>query len=140
MNANSRIDATPVEGSGLAVVRAAYAAYLRRDAAAVAALFHPDCEVFQSPELPWGGEHRALAGLQAFMGGMLAAIDTRIEEEVLFEAGDRVVSIGRSRGRALATGRAFDLPAVHLYRIEGGRIRRYEAHVDTPAMRAALAG
>lgn len=123
----------------LDVVRAVYRAYAARDLAAIQALYHPDCEIYQSDLLPWGGEHRGHAGLQQFFIRLTSTIDTEIVDEQLFEAGDRVVSIGRTRGKALATGRQFALPAVHVYTVREGTIRRYEAYVDTPAMLSACA-
>jgi len=126
--------------SGIDLVRAVYAAYARRDMASAATLFHPEGVAFQTPLLPWGGEHHGRAGLLAFMGGLTRHIETEIVDETLFEAGDRVVSIGRSRGRAVQTGVAFTLDAVHIYTLRDGMIVRYEAYVDTPGMLAALGG
>lgn len=123
----------------LDVVHAVYRAYAGRDLAAIQALYHPDCEIYQSDLLPWGGEYRGHAGLQQFFIRLTSTIDTRIVDEQLFEAGDRVVSIGRTQGKALATGRQFELPAVHVYTVREGTIRRYEAYVDTPAMLSACA-
>jgi ketosteroid isomerase-like protein len=120
------------------VVEAAYAAYARKDMAAIAALFDPECELYQSALLPWGGLHRGHAGLQRFFERLVTEIDTQIVGETLFEAGDRVVSIGRTRGVAQATEARFELPAVHVYTVADGRIRRYEAYVDTPAMLEAI--
>lgn len=120
------------------VVEAAYAAYGRRDLAAIAALYHPECELYQSELLPWGGSYKGHAGLQVFFERLTGAIDTQIVDENLFEAGDRVVSIGRTRGRALATGATFELPAVHIYTVKDGTIRRYDAFVDTPGMLHAI--
>lgn len=59
-------------------------------------------------------------------------------DETLFEAGDKVISIGRTKGNARQTGTSFELPAVHVYTVSGGRISRFEAYVDTPAMLQAL--
>lgn len=119
------------------VVSAVCDAYARRDLAGIAALYHPECELVQTDELPWGGVYRGHLGLQQFFERLTASINTQIVGETLFEAGDAVVSIGRTKGVALSTGRAFDLPAVHIYTVQDGTIRRYEAYVDTPGMRRA---
>lgn len=121
------------------VVRAVYRAYAGRDLAAIQALYHPDCEIYQSDLLPWGGEYLGYSGLQQFFARLTGTISTEIVDEQLFEAGDRVVSIGRTRGKALATGQHFELPAVHIYTVSNGKILRYEAYVDTPAMLSACA-
>ncbi|MBA3043109.1 MAG: nuclear transport factor 2 family protein [Alphaproteobacteria bacterium] len=133
----ARYNSTENHPCPLDVVRAVYRAYAARDLAAIQALYHPDCEIYQSALLPWGGELRGRAGLQQFFIRLTSTIDTEIVDEQLFEAGDRVVSIGRTRGKALATGRQFELPAVHVYTVREGTICRYEAYVDTPAMLSA---
>ncbi|MDP3545107.1 MAG: nuclear transport factor 2 family protein [Phreatobacter sp.] len=125
--------ARPIE-----VIKAAYDAYGRRDFQAIAALYHPQCELYQSEQLPWGGVYGGHAGLQQFFERLTGAIDTRIVGEVLFEAGDRVVSVGRTRGVARASKTPFELPAVHVYTVDDGTIRRYEAYVDTPGMLQAI--
>lgn len=137
MNAMTQTHKT---ASGIAIVQAVYAAYERRDFAAAAALFHPEGELYQTELLPWGGNFKGHAGQGAFMERLTGAIDTRIVGEQLFEAGDRVVSIGRTKGHARRSGVEFELPAVHVYTIRDGLISRYEAYVDTPGMLKALAG
>jgi hypothetical protein len=49
------------------------------------------------------------------------------------------VQVGRTRGTVRANGAAFDVPEVHVWTVAGGRVRRFEAYLDTPAMLAALA-
>ncbi len=125
--------ATPLE-----VVHAIYAAYTRRDLETIISLFHPEGEVMQTDMLPWGGHFRGSSGLQLFLERLTTTIETRIEDEYLVEAGDQVVSIGRTRGRVRRSGSLIDLPAVHVYTISDGLVRRYEAYVDTPGMLRAL--
>ena len=123
----------------LDVVRAVYQAFASRDLAAIQALYHPNCEIYQSDRLPWGGAYRGHAGLHQFFSRLTSTINTRLVDEQLFEAGDRVVSIALTQGAVLATGRQFELPAVHVYTVRDGMICRYEAYVDTPAMLSACA-
>lgn len=130
--------ATPPH-TGLELVEAVYAAYARRDLNAAAALFHPEGRLFQTPLLPWGGQYRGREGLVTFMIRLTAHIDTQIVDERLFETDGQVISVGRTRGRALTTGAAFELDAVHIYSFSDGLIHRYEAYVDTPGMLKALA-
>lgn len=124
--------------SGIAVIKATYDAYARRDFPAIVSLYDPECELEQSGLLPWGGTYHGHVGLQQFFERLTDAIDTQIVDETLFEAGDKVISIGRTKGVARRTGTPFELPAVHIYTITGGRISRFEAYVDTPAMVRAL--
>lgn len=85
-----------------------------------------------------GGVYHGHDGLARFFERLTEAIDTQIGGETLFEAGNDVVSVGRTKGTARATGHAFELGAVHVYTVERGKIRRYAAYVDTPAMLHAI--
>lgn len=51
-------------------------------------------------------------------------------EEVL-DAGDTVVALVRYRGTFKATGLAQDTQAVHVWRIAGGRVVRFQQYADT---------
>ena len=136
MDINTQADA--ISRRPIEVVNAVYDAYARRDLQKIATLYHPDCELMQTEELPWGGVYRGHAGLARFFERLTQTIDTQIVGETLIEAGNDVVSVGRTKGVALKTGRAFELDAVHVYTIEDGRIRRSAAYVNTPAMRRAI--
>jgi ketosteroid isomerase-like protein len=58
--------------------------------------------------------------------------------EEFVDAGDRVIVIGSTRGRVIATGRTFNIRAVHVWTVRGGRGVRFEPNVDTPKMLEAL--
>lgn len=128
----------PICTSPIEVVKATYEAYARKDFAAILSLYDPECELEQSNLLPWGGTYRTHVGLQQFFERLTTAIDTHIVDETLFEAGDKVISIGRTKGVARTTGTPFELPAVHIYTVKNSTISRFEAYVDTPAMQRAL--
>jgi ketosteroid isomerase-like protein len=53
---------------------------------------------------------------------------------VMFEAGDRVIQSGRSRGTVLATGAEFDVPEVHVWTLRDGKVTAAEFYSDTHAM------
>ena len=126
------------EGTPVALVRSMYDAFRRRDAAAVLALMSPAIEIVQSELLPWGGRHVGHAGAQEFFGTLLRHIDSEVEMRTFVDAGERVVAVGRTRGIALDTRRAFDVNAVHVWTVVDGRATRLEAFIDTPAMLAAI--
>ncbi|HKQ51914.1 MAG TPA: nuclear transport factor 2 family protein [Pyrinomonadaceae bacterium] len=121
------------------LVRNIYDAYARRDLAAALSRFSPEVEFVQTNLLPWGGSYRGLEGAQASLGQLIAHVDSRVEVEETFSAGDQVVVVGRTRGTARASGAPFDLRAVHVWTVVEGRITRFEAYIDTPAMLKALA-
>ncbi len=124
----------------LALVREVYDAFARADVARIMALFAEDGTVVQSPALPWGGTHAGHAGLGHFLTTLVAHLDSHPEtERLIADAAGHVVQVGRTRGVVRATGVRFDLAEVHVFTLAGGRVTRFEAYLDTPAMLAALA-
>ena len=45
---------------------------------------------------------------------------------------------GKTAGTVNATGAAFDVDELHLLTVRDGKVVRFEAYIDTPAMLAAL--
>ena len=138
MQADTTTEPQPNPLSGMEVVKAAYAAYAQRDFARILSLYDPQCVLEQSSALPWGGTFLGHTGLQRFFEGLTTAIETQIVDETLFEAGDKVISVGRTKGVSRDSGTSFELPAVHVYTVRDGKISGFEAYVDTPAMLRAL--
>ncbi len=122
----------------VALVRRLYAAFEALDLDAILEIVSPDVVVIQAPELPWGGEFHGHDGLGRFFGLLREHIRSNVTHEEIFAAGDRVVQIGRTAGTVVASGRPFDIPEMHLLTIEEGKVVRFEAHIDTPAMLEAL--
>jgi uncharacterized protein len=120
------------------VVRSVYDAYARRDVAAVLSAFAPDVVFVQTDLLPWGGRYEGIEGAQASIGKLFAHVDSKVEIEETVSAGDHVVVIGRTRGTTRTTGAEFDIRVVHVWTVVNGRILRFEAYIDTPAMLSAL--
>ena len=56
------------------------------------------------------------------------------------DAGDRVVALGRTVGKALRTNLEFEIPFAHVWAFEHGQMTRFEAYIDNPTMLAALQG
>ncbi|MFI6869549.1 nuclear transport factor 2 family protein [Nocardia sp. NPDC050406] len=123
--------------SDLDLIAQVYRAFDTRDLTLVERLFAPDIQIRQTTELPWGGHYRGRPGAVEFLTKLLAHVDSKVLHERTFQAGDRVVQIGRSVGNTLA-GNAFDVPEVHVWQVRDGLVVGFEAYVDTPALRAAL--
>ena len=71
---------------------------------------------------------------------MTAHLDsTPVTERLFADGAGRVVQVGRTRGTVRADSAAFDVPEVHVWSVAGGRVQRFAAHLDTPALRAAMA-
>jgi ketosteroid isomerase-like protein len=122
------------------LVRRIYDAYARRDLAAALASFSPEVEYVQTDLLPWGGRYCGLEGVRTSLGKLLEHVDSRVEVEEIVSAGDHVIVIGRTRGKALGSGASFDVRAVHVWTVVDGSVRRFEAYIDTPAMLSVLNG
>lgn len=116
------------------VIRKGYDAFKRGDVLAVLGLLHPDLEICQSKELPWGGEYHGQHGAAAFFGKLKEKIDSQMEPDFFVDAGGHVVAVGHSRGRVKATGQEFEVSAVHVWTVLDGKIKRLEAYIDTPKM------
>jgi ketosteroid isomerase-like protein len=127
-----------VSEENLATIRMLYEALAARDVSVIATLFADDVEVVQTPSLPWGGSYQGHDGLFTFFLALTEHIDSQVESEDMFAAGDHVVQRGRTRGTVKATGAAFDCAEVHIFELADGKIVRYQAFIDTPAMLAAL--
>jgi uncharacterized protein len=101
-------------------------------------LCDPECTVTQDAALPWGGRHEGLDGVATFALALGGTIESTVEVEALFEAGDRVIQYGRTRGTVLATGVAFDIPEVHMWTLRNGKIIAADFFIESSAMLVAL--
>jgi ketosteroid isomerase-like protein len=120
------------------IIEAVYAAMKDGDVEAVLARCAPDVTITQTDELPWGGHFVGRDGVLDFATKLVSTITSQVEHEALFEAGDRVVQRGRTRGTVNATGVEFDVAEVHIWTVRDGKAVAAEFHIDTPAMLAAL--
>lgn len=120
------------------LVRRLYAALAAVDLETILEVFDPEVEIHQTGELPWGGDFRGHDGLGAFFGLLREHITSAVTIQTVFEAGDVVVQVGRTAGTVNASGATFDVEEVHLLTVRDGRVVRFEAHIDTPAMMRAL--
>jgi ketosteroid isomerase-like protein len=122
----------------VALVRRLYEAMAAADFETIVAIVDPDVVITQTPELPWGGEFHGHAGLAEFAGKLTDTIRSRVTHHAVFAAGERVVQVGKTAGTVNATGASFDIDEVHVHTMRDGKIVRFEAHIDTPAMLAVL--
>jgi ketosteroid isomerase-like protein len=89
--------------------------------------------------VPWGGTHHGHDGLQAVAeiyqdhgDGLWADPDD------FLDAGDRIVVLGRVRGRARSTGRDFEVSFAHVWAMTDGVPSSFRAYFDTAPILAAL--
>jgi ketosteroid isomerase-like protein len=113
-------------------LRRAYEAANRRDFEVLLLSFDPEIE-FQFDESPVGGmlppdlvgiHHGREAYVRVWKAGLEVAEDYRLEPECLIDCGDRVLVVGRQRGRGTTSGVPFDEPLLTLFTFRRGQVVR----------------
>jgi ketosteroid isomerase-like protein len=112
----------------VAVVRGFYEAV---DVPAMLEFLDPQIE-WRGPEsLPWGGTFRGHDGVRKFFAIVADRIaEARREKQHYVDAGERVVVLLRSIGRAKG-GTGWDLPEVHVWTVRHGKAVSFDNYVDT---------
>jgi len=114
-------------------VEGVYKAFARGDVPAVLGAFTDDIEWFEAEGMPYGGLHR---GGEAVAQNVFGPIAEDVEgfavtpEEVI-GSGGTVAAVVRYTGTGKATGRALDVPAVHVWDIRDGKLARFRQFIDT---------
>jgi ketosteroid isomerase-like protein len=123
----------------VAVVRSAYNAFSSGNVQTIFDLLHPEIEIYQSEGVPCGGKYKGHQEIGNFFEKLTETIESRVEpDQFIDDEAGHVVAVGHTRGRVRATGREFDVPAVHVWTIREGKAVKVEAYIDTAEMRVAL--
>jgi ketosteroid isomerase-like protein len=120
------------------IVEQIYDAFRRRDLSEVFSLFAPAVEIYQSNEIPWGGNYKGQEEAKAFFSKLTQSINSTLVLQTFIDAGDHVVAIGRTQGTVNATGSRYDIPIAHVWTITAGRVSRIGFYIDNPTMQTAL--
>ena len=114
-------------------VKGVYGAFARGDVPAVLGAFADDIEWFEAEGMPYGGFYRGPEAVaQNVFGPITEDVDgfaLVIEEFV--DSGDTVAAVVRYTGTGKQTGRALDVPAVHVWDIRDGKLARFRQFIDT---------
>ncbi len=124
--------------SNLEIIKELYVAFEAGCLDRVLELCDPACVVVQDDALPWGGRYEGFDGVATFCAALGGTVHSVVTTDALFEAGDRVIKFGRSRGKVLNNGTVFDMPAVHVWTLRDGRVTAAEFYIETQAMLNAL--
>ena len=101
------------------LVRSIYEATNRRDWDAVFRDQHPDTEQI----LPRTGPYRGREEIQSYWEDLLGAFDTGIAEpEEVFESGDQVVAVVRTRARPRGSSAEIEIRTGHLWTFRDGKV------------------
>jgi uncharacterized protein len=114
-------------------VKGIYGAFARGDVPAVLGAFAEDIEWFEAEGMPYGGLHR---GRDAVAQNVFGPISSDVEgfaitpEEVI-GSGATVAAVVRYTGTGKETGKALDVPVVHVWDIRDGQLARFRQFIDT---------
>jgi ketosteroid isomerase-like protein len=114
-------------------VKDVYGAFGRGDVPGVLGAFAEDIEWFEAEGMPYGGLHR---GPEAVAQNVFGPITEDVEgfavtPEELIGSGATVAAVVRYTGTGKATGKALDMPVVHLWDIRDGKLARFRQFIDT---------
>jgi ketosteroid isomerase-like protein len=91
------------------------------------------------PELPWAGTYVGRSGIERFFGIVQDLIEVEHFEPTEFiHGGERVVALGISRARVLATGARYQTTWANVFSFRDGRICRLLDLYETASVVAAL--
>ena len=122
-----------MSGESVEFVEGIYGAFARGDVPAVLGAFADDIEWYESEGMPYGGLHR---GGEAVAQNVFGPIAEDVEgfavtpEEVI-GSGGTVAAVVRYTGTGKTTGKALDVPVVHVWEIRNGKLARFRQFIDT---------
>ena len=125
--------------SNVEVITALYASFGTGDIGAVLAVFDEKID-WQEPEsLPLDNQVGPLAvGENIFARVAQLVPNLSVTPAEIHGAGDVVFAIGTYRGTGAATGKDFEAPFVHVWRMRGGTITGFRTYTDTHIWLQAL--
>lgn len=115
------------------LVKSVYAPRERGDAPTALRAFAEDIEWFEAEGMPYGGVYR---GPEAVAQNVLGPINEDIDglvlvPEAFIASGGKVAAVLRYTGTGKATGKALDVPAVHVWDVRDGKLARFQQFIDT---------
>lgn len=115
------------------VVQSLYSTFADGDIEAALELLDPEVEWVTPETLPWSrGRYEGREDVALYFASFAGALtEARVEPETFVTDEDRVVVLGYERATCTATGRRFDAPFAHAFRVRDGRIATMRGIVDT---------
>lgn len=100
---------------------------------AVLGAFTDDIEWFEAEGMPYGGLYRGGEAVAQNVFGPIAedVEGFAITPEELIGSGATVAAVVRYTGTGKATGKALDVPVVHVWDIRDGKLARFRQFIDT---------
>ena len=121
-----------------AVVESVYTTFARGDMEAFAGLMSPDIVWNEAEGNPYA-DLNPYIGPEAVMSGLMARLvseweDISVTPQEYVVEGDRVVVFGRYKETWKATGRTLDIPFVHSWTVNEGKLFVFQQYTDTAAL------
>lgn len=132
-----------MEGQNTQIVKGAFAAFQRGDIPGVLAVLDDNVEwqavIGTEGIVPTSGLRRGRTGVGEFFRqlGEAVAFDAFEPREFIAE-GDQVAVVGRYKGRAKPTGKAFDAEWVMIFTLRNGKVARFREYADSRQLVAAF--
>jgi ketosteroid isomerase-like protein len=112
-----------------------------RDPAELRSSLTHDIELSLPEAVPWGGMYHGPDGVDTFVGILQDHVEGPwADPDDFLDAGDRIVVLGRSCGRARSSGQRFEVPFAHVWGLTDGMPSWFRAYFDTSPILAALHG
>jgi ketosteroid isomerase-like protein len=132
------------EQQNVALVQKMYDAFARGDIQTIVDNLADDVEwTFEGPSIiPYTGTMRGPQEVQSkFFGGLGGTQDDqKLTIEDYIAQDDKVATFGRYGATVKATGKKFDSPVAHLFRIRNGKVTKFVNLGDTAAAVDAYSG
>jgi ketosteroid isomerase-like protein len=127
--------------SNLQIIRDHYAASDRKDLPAMLADMADDVQWTEMAGFPCAGTHVGVSQITEKVFQALGAEwdGYAFKLERLVDAHDTIVGIGDYSGTYRRTGKAMRARVVHVWQLEGGKVRRFEQFTDTLLVARAMA-
>ncbi|MFL6260369.1 MAG: nuclear transport factor 2 family protein [Thermoanaerobaculia bacterium] len=137
-------DLTPPSTDGnLGVVKSFYEALAAQDEIRILDILHPDVEWIQNEGFPGGGRRLGAKTVLTEVFGRLArdweGWGADVQEWLDVPAEGTVMALGVYHGTCRRTGRSMRAVFAHVYRVQDGRIYRFEQYADTAKIVEACA-
>ena len=120
-------------------MRRIYAAFARWDFEDMFRDVSHDFEMSLPDTVPFGGTRHGPGGVRSFVRLFQDHVEGGFADpDDFLEASDRIVVLGRIRGRGRQTGRDFEVPFVHVWTTSDGIPSRLYSFFDSAPITSAL--
>jgi ketosteroid isomerase-like protein len=90
-------------------------------------------------EIPWAGPFKGRNGVAKYLrilNEFLKTEEYKIHE--YFARSDKVVVLGYQRGKAISSGKPYEIDFVHVWTLRDGKIEKYRGYYDTAQLAAVI--